>query len=62
MLNHEGRSVHEERGGNVVLLLRWVQGRPLIRPGFAGPPSPRGEGYGICGVVGEWGLVFHNSG
>ena len=24
----------------------WVQGRPLIRPGFAGPPSPRGEGFG----------------
>ena len=24
----------------------WVQGRPLIRPGFAGPPSPQGEGFG----------------
>ena len=24
----------------------WVQDRPLIRPGFAGPPSPRGEGFG----------------
>ena len=23
----------------------WVQGRPLIRPGFAGPPSPQGEGF-----------------
>ena len=29
-----------------VLLLRWVPGRPLIRPGCAGPPSPRGEGFG----------------
>ena len=26
----------------------WVQGRPLIRPGFAGPPSPRGEGFALC--------------
>ena len=24
----------------------WVLDRPLIRPGFAGPPSPRGEGFG----------------
>ena len=24
----------------------WVQNRPLIRPGFAGPPSPQGEGFG----------------
>ena len=24
----------------------WVPNRPLIRPGFAGPPSPRGEGFG----------------
>ena len=24
----------------------WVQDRPLIRPGFAGPPSPQGEGFG----------------
>ena len=23
----------------------WVQDRPLIRPGFAGPPSPQGEGF-----------------
>ena len=28
----------------------WVQGRPLIRPGFAGPPSPRGEGF----CTAEW--------
>ena len=28
------------------LLLRWVPGRPLIRPGCAGPPSPQGEGFG----------------
>ena len=27
------------------LLLRWVPGRPLIRPGCAGPPSPQGEGF-----------------
>ena len=31
---------------SLVLLLRWVRNRPLIRPGFAGPPSPRGEGFG----------------
>ena len=24
----------------------WVLDRPLIRPGFAGPPSPQGEGFG----------------
>ena len=24
----------------------WVLNRPLIRPGFAGPPSPQGEGFG----------------
>ena len=35
---------------------------PSSDPADAGPPSPRGEGYGICGVVGELGLVFHNSG
>ena len=28
----------------------WVQGRPLIRPGFAGPPSPQGEGF----CTAEW--------
>ena len=26
----------------------WVQDRPLIRPGFAGPPSPQGEGFELC--------------
>ena len=25
----------------------WVQGRPLIRPGFAGPPSPQGRLWGV---------------
>ena len=30
----------------------WVPNRPLIRPGFAGPPSPRGEGFG--GVKAQW--------
>ena len=35
-------------GGSPLFSTRkgWVQGRPLIRPGFAGPPSPRGEGFG----------------
>ena len=34
-------------GGSPLFSTRkgWVQGRPLIRPGFAGPPSPRGEGF-----------------
>ena len=25
----------------------WVQGRPLIRPGCAGPPSPKGKALGV---------------
>ena len=35
-------------GGSPLFSTRkgWVQDRPLIRPGFAGPPSPRGEGFG----------------
>ena len=33
--------------------------RPLIRPGFAGPPSPEGEGFGAvelgrCGRKPTW--------
>ena len=27
--------------------------RPLIRPGFAGPPSPEGEGFGAV-ELGGW--------
>ena len=38
----------EATAGRVLFSTRkgWVQDRPLIRPGFAGPPSPQGEGFG----------------